>query len=61
LLFGDEEAVLDGVDAAFDRMLNAFGAGRVGEGLPAVLFRGGDDLAHFLDRHLRRVSAPGRP
>ena len=56
LIFGDEEAVLHGIHAAFDGILNAIRAGGVGERLFAVTLGGRHKGANFINRHLRRRS-----
>jgi hypothetical protein len=58
LVFRHEEPVLDGRDAALDRVLDTFGPRRVGERLPSVHPGGLDDRADLLDRHLRRNGNP---
>ena len=54
LIRRDEEAVLDRAHAAFDAISDAVGARGVGESLPVVFSRGGDELTDLRGTHLRR-------
>ena len=54
MIFGNKETVLDGVDAPFNRVLNAVGPRRMGKSLTTVLLGRMNYGRHLGHVHLRR-------